>query len=69
LSVTRFLFIPAFQDRFLPSVIHIGGRDVPDSFVIAAMIVIIEFGADGEGSFRWSHSRVLFDADLAGAAF
>jgi hypothetical protein len=37
-----FLFFPPFKDCFPPSVVHIGGRDVPDSFVIAAMIVKLD---------------------------
>jgi hypothetical protein len=51
------------------SVVHIGGCAVPEPFVITAMIAILEFGADGEGSFRWSHSQIFSGADVAGAAF
>jgi hypothetical protein len=36
------LFLNTFQNCFPPSVVHIGGRDVPDSFVIAAMIVKLD---------------------------
>ena len=48
---------------------HTEGGDVPVFFVRVAMVVRLEFDPHGKGSYRWSHSRILFRADLAGAAF
>ena len=45
-------FFLSYQDSFPLFVVHIGGYDDPDFFVIAAMIVKLEFGADGVCSFR-----------------
>src|SRR5664280_83860 len=43
-----FLFFLPLQDCFPPSVVHIGEHDVPESFVMAAMIA----------GFCWSSRRI-----------
>ena len=46
-----FLFLPAFQDFFSPSVVHIRWSDVSDSFVIAPLVLELGKLRDGRAQF------------------
>ena len=54
-------FLPPFDDGSVPSEVDIGGGQVTDAFVVSAIVVVIDEGADL--AFEITRQVIVFQKD------